>query len=110
MKTLVEDKNVTQKRFDLVLKTVENLSLWQESRNTSLSRVNIDGAVTQPSFVQHPRAEHGGAGKSGGLLFNNNSLLLQGSEHRSQEIDHHCMLVECLLDGFGAVQYKITTV
>jgi hypothetical protein len=108
IKTLVEDRKTTQKRFEHVLKTISDTSANEEPPNPALKTQSSGGIpfqTMQSSFAV--ASEINQHQKHVNMEPVSVSSLPIGLSRRKEEIEHHSALVKRLLEEASATHYNI---
>jgi len=118
VKTLVEDKNASEKKYQLALKAIG----WTATEAPS-EEATGEAVPPPPTVVAEPAPEYSVSQTN----FVSNTVsadgvattktletppiqvwsLPSGLKYRSEEIQHHCALIKSLLTEVSAVQYQI---
>lgn len=107
IKTLVEDKAATQKKFDRVLKTLERLPGSDETPRPSSPPITVNNSIVQANFFAGVASSESSQREAPELSINPVWSLPSTLAHRKEEIEHHCQLIKNLVKEISAVQYKI---
>ena len=117
VKTLVEDKNASEKKYQLALKVIDwaatGAPLEKATREVvPLTPIEVakpapEHSVPQTNFVSNKVSTEGVATKNPKASPIQVWSLPSGLRYRSEEIQHHCALIKSLLTEVSAVQYQI---
>ena len=107
IKTLVEDKNASEKRFAQITHSIEGLQITPAAPEYSEkpdSSQNVSNLMTVNTVVIPAGQPNLSSARD--VNFESDDLP-PGLAYRKEEIDHHCTLVNNLIREISAVQYKI---
>jgi hypothetical protein len=117
VKTLVEDKNASERKYQLALKAIGWTATGAPSEEatrevvppppTKVAEPAPEYSVLQTNFVSNTVSTHGVAAKTPETPRIQVWSLPSGLRYRSEEIQHHCALIKSLLTEVSAVQYQI---
>ena len=107
IKTLVDDKNASEKRFAQITQSIEGLHITPAAPEYS-EKPDISQNVSNLMTVNAIAMATGQRNLSSAREVNSEpDNLPPGLAYRKEEIDHHCTLVNNLIREISAVQYKI---
>jgi hypothetical protein len=115
IQTLVEDKNATEKKFQLVLKTLKCISHSQQSLKESsgdapfaASTASIfKNSIPQANLITTARGGDDARNKTPKRSSDCTRSFPFGLSHHMEKMEHHCALTKSILDEISAVQYRI---
>jgi hypothetical protein len=115
LKTLVDDKNATEKKFQVVLKTLKCISYPQESSKESSRDAPFaagtasifKNSIPQANLITTARGGDDARNKTPKRSSDCTRSFPFGLSHRMEEMEHHCALTKSLLGEISAVQYRI---
>ena len=112
VKTLVEDKNASEKKYQLALKVIDWTATGEETTSTPPIAIEVtkpapEHLVPQTNFVSNKVSTEGVATKNPETSPIQVGSLPSGLRYRSEEIQHHYALIKSLLTEISAVRYQI---
>jgi hypothetical protein len=102
VRTLVEDKNESEAKFQCVLKAIEDLKLMNVPPYSAFNTTALVATTIPPGVFESPIGV--GAGQTAG---EQNSQLPTALKGREEEIRHQCALLRNVIDEIGYQHYKV---